>query len=389
MKLLAKELFLEHQERRPVATGFITYVSSDRPVLMHCWGWEDYSDGYDDYCLSISEDNGRTWSAPELFLKSRPVKEGKVRYAEPVAFFDADTERVILVVYDMLYPDDRCDVDAYCRVSFDTYDAKTGRWAGLRRLDGLPEGPLAVSFARAIKTSRGRLLFPAMRQIRDESGRPMHHPGSSTTVDEPLTIIGEYDVGGELKWTLGEPVAVDPEASSRGLNESGLAELRDGRIARIMRGDNSMFPEKPGWKWLSFSSDDGFSWSHPAPLPFTGGEPLESGSSGCALFRSMSDGKLYWIGNLCLHGERPEGNYPRTTLVIAEMQEEPLALKRDTIFAIDERGYNDSPGTQLSNFRFYQDRETGDLVLFMVRYCVRGHEEWWNSDYYRYRVRMP
>jgi hypothetical protein len=24
-----------------------------------------------------------------------------------------------------------------------------------------------------------------------------------------------------------------------------------------------------------------------------------------------------------------------------------------------------------------------------VRYCVRGHEEWWNSDYYRYRVRMP
>ena len=56
MKLLSKEVFLRYDGRRPPATGFITYVSKNEPVLMHCHGWEDYSDGYDDYTVSLSRD---------------------------------------------------------------------------------------------------------------------------------------------------------------------------------------------------------------------------------------------------------------------------------------------------------------------------------------------
>src|SRR6185503_19760955 len=63
MKLLSKEVFLRHQNKRPPATGFVTYISTTRPVLMHCHGWQDYSDGYDDYSISVSHDNGKTWSA--------------------------------------------------------------------------------------------------------------------------------------------------------------------------------------------------------------------------------------------------------------------------------------------------------------------------------------
>lgn len=389
MKLLAKELFIEHQERRPVVTGFVTYVSTRRPVLMHCSGWEDYSDGYDDYSISLSEDNGKTWSAPELFLKSRVTPEGKIRYAEPVAFFDEDTGKVLLWVYNALYPgDDHSDVDGILRTFFDTYDPETRRWEGLRPLDLTPGRSLGVSFGFAIKTSRGRILVPAMRQMLGRDGRVVHYGDYHEAVYEPLTIIGGYDAAGGLTWKLGEPVAVDPELSSRGLCENALAELADGRIAMIMRGDNSQFPEKPGWKWLSFSDNDGLTWSDPVPLPFVGGEPMESGGNGCAMFRSIKNGKLYWMGNLCLHGERARGNYPRTSLVIAEMQEQPFALKRDTIFVVDEKGYNDSPDLQLSNFRFYQDRESGDLVIFMLRYCAQGHDLWWKSDYYRYRVQM-
>lgn len=389
MKLLAKELFIEHQERRPVVTGFITYVSTKRPVLMHCYGWEDYSDGYDDYSISMSEDNGKTWSAPELFLKSRVTPEGKLRYAEPVALLDEDTGKVLMWVYTALYPGDHCDVDALLQTHFDTYDPQTRRWEGLRPLDLSPGRSLGVSFGFAIKASRGRILVPAMRQVLGDDGRAVHYKDFTEVIYEPLTIIGEYDAGGGLTWRLGKPVAVDPELSSRGLCENALAELADGRIAMIMRGDNSMFPEKPGWKWLSFSENDGLTWSDPAPLPFVGGEPMESGGNGCAMFRSITNGKLYWMGNLCIYGERARGNYPRTSLVIAEMQEDPFALKRDTIFVVDEKGYNDSPDLQLSNFRFYQDRETADLVIFMLRYCVEGHDQWWNSDYYRYRVQLP
>ena len=65
------------------------------------------------------------------------------------------------------------------------------------------------------------------------------------------------------------------------------------------------------------------------------------------------------MGNLALNGERANGNWPRSPLVIVEVQEEPFALKRDTIFTVDERSGSDSPKVQMSNFRFYQDRDDG------------------------------
>ena len=71
-----------------------------------------------------------------------------------------------------------------------------------------------------------------------------------------------------------------------------------------------MFPNKPGHKCLTFSSDDGLNWSVPVPLPASGGPPIESGGNGSALFRSARNGRLYWVGNLALHGERAKGNGP-------------------------------------------------------------------------------
>ena len=186
----------------------------------------------------------------------------------------------------------------------------------------------------------------------------------------------------------GAAVGLAPEISSRGLNENALFQLADGRIAAVCRGDNSGFPERPGYKWLSFSRS-GRDVVAPEPLPATGGKPIESGSNGSALFRSNKNGRLYWMGNLALPSGRAKGNWPRSPLFIAEVQEEPFALKRDTIFAVDERGYNDGPKAQMSNFDFYQDRETGDVVIFLTRYGEKNEVEWKVADCYRYRVEMP
>ena len=57
------------------------------------------------------------------------------------------------------------------------------------------------------------------------------------------------------------------------------------------------------------SRDEGDTWSAPVPLPATGGEPIESGSNGSALFRSIKNGRLYWMGNLALRGEHANGNW--------------------------------------------------------------------------------
>lgn len=189
---------------------------------------------------------------------------------------------------------------------------------------------------------------------------------------------------------MSKPVYPDLEKTSRGFYEPTIIELKNGKFAMILRGDNSMFPDRPGYKWVSFSEDDCETWTESVPLPFDKGKPIESSSTGSVIFRSIKNGKVYWIGNLCIEGIRPNGNWPRYPLVIAEVNEEPFYIKRDTIEIIDTRQKGEPPQVQLSNFRIYQDRENGDIVCFLSRYGERGFENnrWMLADYYRYRIEI-
>jgi hypothetical protein len=383
----SKEVFIPCRGERPVFPGFVTYVSASEPTLLHRFGWVDFSDGYDDFADSFSQDNGRTWTEPVLRQKSYEVPEGRVRYAENAAFFDADLRKLLTFTSRGLYPKDTVDVDANFEVVFAVFDPATGQYGEEAVLPFELPGGLAISFCFPIKTSRGNLLVPAMTKVLDNEGRPVHYQGCWAPVEQPITIIGDYQADGTLQWRLGGRVPVNVEQNSRGLSENTLAELRDGRIAMISRGDNSMFPERPGYKWLCFSEDDGETWDEPVPLPCDTGDPIESGSNGSALFRSIWNGRLYWMGNLALDG-RANANWPRTPIVIAEVQEEPFALKRETITIVDQRAPHEHEHVQMSNFRFYQDRENGDVVVFLARYGERDLEKWYLADYYRYRVSL-
>ena len=86
------------------------------------------------------------------------------------------------------------------------------------------------------------------------------------------------------------------------------------------------------------------------------------------------------MGNLCIHGKRPNGNYPRTPLVVAEVQEEPFAIRRDTITVIDQQAPGEPDRVQMSNFRYYQDREDGNLVVFVTRYAEVSAEDWMRAN---------
>jgi hypothetical protein len=388
-RLLSKEVFLRHENRRPHVSGFVVYVSAAQPILMHCSGREDYSDGYDDFALRLSADNGRTWSKPEVRWKSSAVPAGRIRYAEPAAYFDAQRGKLVVLIDKVLYPKDQLDVGAEYALELNVYDAATGTWTERRELSFPGQRSPAMSFSFPIRTAEGVLIFPGMRQMRDASGKAAHYKGCWAPVDEVVAVIGRWTPEGSLTFRLGNPLQIDPQISSRGLDENALFPLSDGRVAAICRGDNSMFPERPGYKWLSLSRDGGLNWSPPEPLPATGGAPIESGANGSALFRSQRNGRLYWLGNLALDGRRPNGNQPRWPLCLVEVQENPFALKRETVFRVDTRAGGDSDQVQLSNFRFYQDRDTGDLVIFLTRYGERSAQEWMLADYYRYRVAMP
>jgi len=388
MHLLSKEVFIPGRDGRPVFPGFVSYVSATEPLLIHRSGWVDASDTYDDFADRFSADNGATWSEPVMKLQSHLVPEGRVRYAENACFFDADTGKLLTFCSRGLYPQDRLDVDGGFHLTWDVYDPAMGAWRGEEVIPHELPGGLQISFCFPLKTRSGKLLVPAMTILRDAEGNARHYPGCWAPLETSFTLIGEAESGGGVRWTVGRPVEVDPEQSSRGFSENALAALADGRIAMVMRGDNSMFPERPGHKWLAFSEDEGLTWSAPEPLGCTDGEPIESGSNGCALVRSCTDGQLYFIGNLAAAGERAKGNWPRSPLVIAQVQEEPFALRRETITEIDRRQPGEPPLTQMSNFRFYQDRLTGDIVLFLSRFGEQDPDNFKLADYYRYRVAL-
>ena len=388
MKLLSKELAIRFQCGRDVVPGFVTYISRHDPVIMHCYGWQDYSDAYDDYVITISRDNGRTWSEPYLHWKSEASEQGKLRYIEPAAFFDPDTEKLLTFTDLRMYPDDKLDVDAQADLVFQSYDPCSNAW-GPRELIQIPgETVPIVSFAVPIKTSRGRIIVPGQTDLLDEDGNPVHYKGCWSPAGVIVNLLGDYQEDGSISWTASRPVIPDLERSSRGHYEPTLAELADGRLVMILRGDNSMFPEKHGYKWVSFSDDHGDTWSAPEPVPFTDGQMIESSSSGSLLLRCEKSGTLYWIGNLCLPGERANGNLPRSSLSILQVQEEPFAFMPETRWVIDEKNSNDSPDLLLSNFRCYQDRLTGELVLYVTRLAELGMEQWQIGDYYRYRIEL-
>ena len=63
MRLLSKEVFIPQRDGRPVFPGFVTYIGADGPILMHCSGWVDASDTYDDFADTMGCDNGNTQMA--------------------------------------------------------------------------------------------------------------------------------------------------------------------------------------------------------------------------------------------------------------------------------------------------------------------------------------
>lgn len=100
---------------------------------------------------------------------------------------------------------------------------------------------------------------------------------------------------------------------------------------------------------------------------------------------SEDNGKLYWISNILK--ENPDGMRPRYPLQIAEVDEEKIAIIKETITIIEDKQKGDSPLVQFSNFKVYEDRETYEFVLTMARIQERGERDL-TSPAYQYRIEV-
>lgn len=329
-----------------------------------------------------SDDNGTSWSAPLPVFTPKETAEGVEREGEGALLFCPRTKRLVRVFNHHRYPSGTHTKEVY-RLTTIMYQVSEdeGRTFGAAEqlvLEGCSaeewapgvrygENCMSISFCNPFVDSRGRLVLPLYFLPPLDPQNTDAYPALPM---KATCFFGHWKEGGGLLWRTGEMLGIESGLSSRGLCEPAVAELGDGRFLMICRGSNIRMPSVPARKWVSFSEDGGETWSAAKPLSFDDGEPLFSSATGSQLIRHSRNGLLYWIGNILT--ENGHGNGPRYPLWIAVVDEANGTLRRDSLFKIDDRREADTDRLQLTNFRTYEDRLSGELVLTMARLFEGG-----------------
>jgi hypothetical protein len=254
-----------------------------------------------------------------------------------------------------------------------------------------PKKPLAPGFIAAnqayfgsniLKLAKGELLHAVCNANTPDDAKKNARGVFGERMGS-LCFLGKWNPDIEnYQWTPGKPVAISPDRSSRGLMEPELAELKDGRVLVIWRGNNTN--TTPGRKFFSLSADGGRTFGAVEEMQYNDGSGFYSPSSYHRMIRHSVTGKLYWIGNIS--AAPPQGNLPRYPLVIAEVDEAIPALKKNTVTAIDDKRPDQNDAIQFSNFSLLEDRESRSLELYMTLYGETASK--FDADCYKYVVTL-
>lgn len=370
------------------------YDHSQGDGLLQEYGELVASDTFGSNWFRRSKDGGRSWSEPEITFVPEQTDAGVLRQGEAALLLDVNTNRIVRFYNDHLYPGGRHtrEVTGFTKIYYQVSVDRGQTFAESRQIvvkgatperwvSGVEYGKnsMMISFCAPFVDSRGRVLLPCHRfKLVPES------VGTYQIPIEAGCLLGNWKSDTEIEWEFGEVIQPDLALSPRGLFEPAIAELQDGRLLAVCRGSNArMEVPAPGRKWKSLSSDGGYTWSKPEPLSYEQGELFFSPSTGSRLIRHSRNGKLYWIGNIV--PENPNGNWPRVPLQIALVDEEKQALIKDSVVLIDTRKPEDSEALQLSNFRVYEDRATGEIVVTLARLYEKSAEKSY-SPAWQYRI---
>jgi hypothetical protein len=218
------------------------------------------------------------------------------------------------------------------------------------------------------RMSNGQILFPFCYAPLGADGK-QYNPLRAFTFSYVACLIGSWnEAGTDIVWDVSAPAEISADLASRGVSECAVVELlkSPGHILIVSRGGNE--PNTGTQKachWRTLSTDYGKTWSAYTPFTYETGEEFFSPASFCNAIRSSKTGKVYWVGNITR--AVPRGNLPRFPLVIGEIDEEKLALRKATVTIVDDRQADDPPNLQLSNFGLLEDPATGNLLITLTR----------------------
>ena len=382
------------------------------------------SDWTDTHRKRYSDDNGHTWSRWQIIYDKAPEQNGFVQSGGPSQDgsgpLDPNSGMLVKPVFQRI-------------VRGDPREAMSAVWSGDRRFSD--HGFYQLSSDNGLTWDQGHLLkyetgpdfdtadwgnpkffrsnemyigdicvhsngtviiaatVPVLYRDEEDEKAPIIFPNTyrEGCVAGAMSFVGKWDpVLKDYNWHISNSIFLPRKVSTRGLVELELSELKDGRLLLIMRGSNvGMDPmECPGRKWISVSNDGGITWSKISDLRYDTGEQFYSPATFARTIRSKATGKLYCFLNINRYP--PLGNSPRYPLQVAEIDEENISLKKETVTIIDDCNPElDSTNLQLSNFGLLEDRENHQLELTLTRIGERGGgNKVWDADTYRYILRF-
>jgi hypothetical protein len=380
-----------------------------REEIHTTWSHDDqvrgYGDSPQDPRRRVSLDNGKTWSP----LKAEPPW---ITYLDKVAVLDWKfcgihdpvSDRLVSLsihhVRDMRQGPPRMIYNhALIRTSSDAGKTfgppQTLKYEPGDDLD--PKNVLNPNFLKnntgypgqsILRLSNGRLLIPVTNSkipadVEDEASPRAPWPSKGTIGS--VCYSGRWDIQREqYVWAAGKPVWIPRSIAFNGFLEADVAELSDGRILIVWRITKTR--NGAAHKWFSVSNDGGMTFAKPQIFGYSDGTKFYSTSTFHRLFHSQKTGRLYWIGNIAPTNPTNAG-HPRYPLIIAEVDEKTLALKKSTVTEIDTRHAGEGERLQLSNFWLIENSETFDLEIYLTR-LNEVPDETFSANAYKYTLQL-
>ena len=422
------------------ASPAITVTREDDPPVPGQSGWvlgQTYASLRSDDLLRAvgavllrSTDGGRTWTQQEVIGESTLTQTGLIRQSGLATFYlDPDNGLLVQFMGEVMIKAGRAELAWGSAVG---YGPHTGRILyRISRDGGLTWGPqqqliesggrfndqhwardvwygrsaMVIEGQRPYKLPDGTIAIPAylwpndeyMKRVFDEQNWPEGLRASAPYFEESRCLLARWkpDLSG-LAFTSGGPMRVAggwTSGGTLGSDEPAVAYLDAHRWLAVVRTGTAQpadFKAKniPMLRQCLTSEDAGATWGLSEPLRFDDGTTVYSPCAFSAFARSKRTGQWYWIGNIL-----PEPSWgdcdPRYPLQIVELDARTLRLKKRTLTVIEDKRPEDDKWVRFSNFRVYEERGSGDLILLMQKSYCEFAPSGLPTPYYHYRIHLP
>lgn len=313
------------------------------------------SDSGEGVLYRTSDNNGETWSEQYIMDRSYQAAHARNMMRKIAADIIYDVEAKVMVRFgtEMLWENDSLPSilkkrRMYYMLSFDNGHSWTDAiyihqdgdgYDRDRQFPGVTFGVnmmciiMKVHQIQGSGPNQGKLAVGVQIQKIDDQGELINPTGMGFF--KSGCLLGTWNSDAlKYEWEISETLAeVSLEESTRGVYEPVIQELPDGRLLMVLRGSNAGRSEEIiGTKWISFSEDQGRSWSRPVRWTYADGSTMYS-SACCPDLVKDRKGNLYFVG--VINEDNPNGNLPRYPLCIAKVDPVTLGVERETVAKLD------------------------------------------------------